>query len=67
MACARCIFFTNANYIGVGQCRRFPPIPIAFVTGNGSGSLITTEIKNRNPEVNESHWCGEFREKEKDN
>jgi hypothetical protein len=37
------------------------------VTGNGSGSLITTEVKNKNPEVNESHWCGEFREKEKEN
>ena len=67
MSCSKCVFFTNANFIGVGQCRRFPPTPVAFVTGNGSGSMITTEVKNRNPEVNESHWCGEFREKEKDN
>ena len=67
MSCQNCIFYTKENFMGIGQCWRYPPTPIAFVTGNGSGSLITTEIKNRHPEVNSNFWCGEFVEKEKEN
>jgi hypothetical protein len=64
MSCQSCVFFTNENFMGVGQCWRYPPTPIAFVSGNGSGSLITTEIKTRYPEVNGKHWCGEFQSKD---
>lgn len=63
MSCQHCTFFKNVNMIGMGKCYRFPPIPTSIVTGNGNGSLITTEIKSILPEVYESHICGEFQQK----
>jgi hypothetical protein len=58
--CKKCFFFQFTNedeeFKEWGICRKFPPM--TFYTGCSYGNGW------RQPDVKESGWCGEFREKE---
>ena len=42
MSCQSCVFFTNGNFMGIGQCWRYPPTPIAFVVSNNKTNTKIT-------------------------
>ena len=59
VCCKNCKFFRPARKKGIGECRRFPPVPY-------------TEHWSKNdewrfPVVKDRDWCGEFKEKEEEN
>jgi hypothetical protein len=50
--CDACHFFVGSQGTNTGQCRRFPPHP-------------ATSMHSYFPEPQRGHWCGEWKEREK--
>lgn len=59
LACKTCRFFVRyvAEDVKAGSCHRFPPQ--LYVSEDGNGTFESAAF----PEVKESDWCGEHRER----
>lgn len=64
MKCVDCKFFDpiidkGKNEITRGECRKYPPKLVTYVSGSSYEGEISTSTSAEFPEVGIGTWCGE--------
>jgi hypothetical protein len=55
-ACLTCRYFRQQDGYDGGNCLRYPPVPMAQYSFDGSGAV---HFDNLRPYVSSADWCGE--------
>ena len=58
--CATCRHFQEAIPVGVGQCRRQPPVPMLLGHRQGLAGGVEPVIQGAFPSVTVETWCSDW-------
>lgn len=63
ISCKECRYFEPNTDKRNGICCRYPAVPVATVSQEGSGGdyYYTSTVEYHQPIMYEAEWCGEFR------